>query len=245
MTATEDIEIIEMFSFLPFNGISCGDVNPIKLNEFNGTSMAWVTEILFPKKFRNLRRCSIAAGSVDNQPGTIIEKLVNGSLRYHGFEVDFAFAFASILNFSLNLKILPSRVNTVYPNKTATGLMKAVKDGTVEFIFGIFSIQQLRMEVFTETRSFYNDRTIVVIPPPMLIGTIEKFFLPFELYTWISVGVLLLIACAVITLLKFVPQKLQDFVLGSNIRTEYLNVLNVLLGGSQSKLPSETFQDFC
>lgn len=238
----ESLMRISMFTFLPFSGKSCGDTSPLKINEFDGVT--WTTEVMFPKKFKNLRKCPILAGSVVNPPGTIIKRLPNGMQINHGFEVDFANGFASALNFTLLLKIYPTGVNNIYANKTAIGLLKHVFEGEVNFIFGIFSIQQLRMELLSETRSFYNDRTILVIPPAVLIGPIEKFFLPFEFFTWIAILLLLAVACVVITVLKFLPSKFYNFIIGKNITNAYLDLWNVLLGGSQIKLPVRNFARF-
>lgn len=43
------------------------------------------------------------------------------------------------------------------------------------------------------------------------------------------------------TTLKFLPRSYHNFVIGKSIKNDFLNLLIILIGGSQKKLPSKTF----
>lgn len=233
-----------MLTFMPFNGVSCGDVSPIKINEFNAETLTWESKVFFPRKFDNLRGCSIKIGTFDDVPGTIIETDVNNITSYRGMEIDFMNGFAGSLNFKAELKIYPINPGKIFPNKTATGLMSRAYFQEVDLIFALFSLQQARVDYLSETRLFYFDKNILVIPKALLISPMEKLLLPFELLTWIGLLIVLLVACLVITLLKFTPRKFRNFVTGKSSRYDYLNLWLILLGGSQPNLPLRNFARF-
>lgn len=235
---------ISLFTFMPFSGAVCSETKPIIINEFDDRTMKWNSEVFFPKKFKNLQKCPIRVGTIDNPPGTLIKTLDNGTKTYYGFEVDFANEFASALNFSVDLKINPNMINNIFPNKTGTGLYKNILEGKVDMIFGIFSIQQLRIELMSETRPFYNDRIILVVPPATLIGPIEKLLLPLEFNTWVANLILISIAFFVMTVLRFLPRKYHNFIIGKFVKNDYMNLWKILLGSGQSKLPSRNFARF-
>lgn len=233
-----------MYTFMPFNGISCGDVSPIKINEFNAITLKWEFEVVFPRKFRNLQGCPIKVGTYDNAPGTIIVRGVDNSTRYQGFEVDYINGIAEALNFKVELQIFPINTGKFFDNKTANGLMNRAYSQEVDLIFALLSLQQVRTEFLSETRMFYCDKIILVIPKSLLIGPMKKLLLPFELFTWVGLLILLFVACLVIAILKFSPRRFHDFIAGKSSRNDYLNLWIILLGGSQPKLPFRNFARF-
>jgi hypothetical protein len=83
----ESLEIVSFLTFLPFNGKSCGDTKPIKINEFDGQTLTWKNENFLPKKFKNLQKCVIKAGAFKVAPLVIIET-INGEETFSGIAVD-------------------------------------------------------------------------------------------------------------------------------------------------------------
>jgi Ligated ion channel L-glutamate- and glycine-binding site len=219
-------------------------VSAVKINTFDGIALKWSTNDFFPKKFKNLNTCVIKAGSYENAPGTIVIKTKNESEISHGYEVELIRLLADSLNFTVEFKLFPISTGSVLANKTATGLIKRAYEGQVDFIFALLSLQTARKEHLTETRSLYNDKIILVIPSAILIDPIKKLFIAFELFTWIGILLVIFIACVVITVLNFLPGKYHNFIVGKNIRSEYLKLWDILLGGSQKKLPFRNFSRF-
>lgn len=234
----QDTSKVSLYTFMPFNGKYCGDVSPVKINEFDGKTIKWTTRNVFPEKFRNLYGCPVRAGSFETSMGTKIGTFSNGTTRFDGMEVDILRGFASVLNFTLEIKIFPLNQGAFFNNKTATGLMKGAYSNEVDMIFAMLSLQPSRMEFLTATRSIYNDKIIFVIPPELLIGAIKKLLLPFQSRTWIGVLLMFFLACTVVTISKLFSQR---FAVG---KSDCLQLWCVLLGGSLANLPQKNFQRF-
>lgn len=159
----------------------------------------------------------------------IVEKLSNSELRFHGNSIQFLKGLASVLNFDIDLHFFTDGAGVILPNGTATGLMRRAIDREVDLIVGLLSLQKTRMEHLSETQEFYHDDIIVVVPPPVLIGPITKLLLPLDYLTWIGVLSLLAVSCLVITILRLLPRKLHSMIIGENLQSPYLAVVEVLL----------------
>lgn len=233
-----------LITFFPFNGKSCNDVSPTMINEFDGETATWKSEVFFPKKFKNLQQCLIKVGGYNTPPELIVTKLANGSTIYAGLSIDIIKEFALTLNFSFEFKPYQNFLGEIYANKTATGLLNGAYSRDVDFIVGLLSLQASRMQHLSETRALFVDKIILVIPPASLFGSMEKLLLPFEFFTWIALVLTLTSACFVLTFLLFSSDKWRALIIGLNIKNEYLNIWNILLGGSQTRLPGRNFARF-
>lgn len=244
LVKARSISNVSLFTFLPFNGKSCDDMNAVKVNEFDDAAMKWKSEIFFPKKFRNLHNCPINVGTFDNPPGIIISNSSNGSTVFAGKAFDFLTGLASSLNFSLNVKIYPTDTGHFFKNKTGTGLLNKAYTGEVEVIVGILSLQESRTAFLSASSDLYFDKTILVIPSALPIDSLKKLLLPFEYWIWIGLVIYLFVAFCILTALRFSPQKFNKFVIGQSVKNEYLNIWNILLGVSLTKLPGRNFARF-
>ena len=239
----ESSQKAQLFTFLPFQS-SCDDFLPVKINEFDGKSLKWSANVFFPEKFKNLRKCVIRAGTYDNVPGTIIIKKSDGTQKLSGYEVEIIEFFGSVLKFTPQFKIFPLSTGSFLPNKTATGLMRRAFENEVDLIFSILSLQQTRKNHLSETKSLHTDKIVLVIPQAELVNPIQKLFLTFELFTWLGLFIVIIIACIVISILKLFPRKYHSFIVGENTKTEFLNIWIILLGGTQEKLPMRNFSRY-
>lgn len=226
-----------LFTFLPFKENSCDDVTPVMINEFD---RKWKTDIFFPKKFKNLNKCPIKAGTVDIKPAVIVGKFNKTS----GFEIDILNNFATSLNFSVHFTLYPPETMLKIKNNSVTQLMAEVYNRKVDLIFGLYSLQKSRMDFLSETKFLYFDSIIAVVPPAVLIGSLQKLLLPFDFFTWIALSVVLSISIVVIFFLKLCFKKHRDFIVGRNTRNHFLNLWNVILGGSLHNLPQKNFARF-
>lgn len=244
LTINEKSSNVPIFTFIPFKRKICNDVSPEKINEFNSESMKWTTNNFFPDKLNNLHNCSIRIGTYRNLVGTMVDVFDNGTKIYHGIEDDLLNEFVQSLKFSVDIKVYPVDSGVFFKNKTATGLMKRVFEGTVDMIYGYLSLQSSRTEFLSATNPIFNDKIILVIPPALLIGSIRKLLLPFHVFTWTGLLAMIIAACLIATIIKCLPQSVHDFVIGKNVRNEYLGIFYVLTGGSQKKLPFRNFARF-
>jgi hypothetical protein len=235
LSIDESSQTAQLLTFMPFNG-TCDNTSPVKINEFDGATMQWSTDAFFPKKFENLQNCPIRAGTYDTTPGTVITKIGKDKEIISGYEVEIFRIISKSLNFTSVIEIVK--------NKTTSNLLQKPQEKDVDLVFSFLSLQSSRIQVLTETDSLHNDKMVLVIPPAALIDPIQKLFFTFEFLTWIAILVVMVIACVVIAVLKFLPRSYYNFVIGESIKNNYLNIWIILLGGSQSKLPSRNFARF-
>ncbi|XP_037049057.1 uncharacterized protein LOC119083410 [Bradysia coprophila] len=234
--------LVSLFTYKPFSNGSCNNTNPIRVNQFDKTIMNWTTNEFFPKKFKQLNRCPLRFGCYENSPGVLVNNSESGLNRFTGMNIDFCVMFSGILNFTLNIFEYEKATGVIYPNKTATAMLKRVIENEIDFIFG--SLQRTRVEAMSATRIVHSDKLILVVPPPFLIDPMTKIFLPFTFASWISIGAVALLACSIVKLLEFTPKVVHDYVIGSNVKGSVLNVFNVFLGGTQKILPRSNFPRF-
>lgn len=237
--------VVSMFTYLPFANGSCNSTDSVQINQFNTTSTKWTTDRFFPKKFKQLNSCPLRFGCYESYP-RFITTTENGLKKFAGVTVDVSTAFSEILNFTLNFIAYGSSngggTGIIYENKSATGMVKKVVDN--EFDVMVTTLQIDRMELMSATRTLYFDRLVLVVPPPFMIRSMERIFLPFTSTLWISIGMVLLSACCVIQALKFTPNVLHNYVIGENVKGSMLNVWNIVLGGTLQILPQASFPRF-
>lgn len=233
---------VRMFTHMPFAKESCHNTRTTLINEFNETTMTWSTNIFFPNKFRQMNRCPIRYGCYQFTPAVIVETNVNGSRVFSGLNVDILRALSEVLNFTALFVELRQEGGIIFKNKTATGMLQKAIANEVDLVFS--SLQQERVDALSATRQVYSDKIILVVPPPFLIDPMTKMFLPFNVVSWTAIGVIALLACCCIKILKFTPTIVYDYVVGANVKGSMLNVFNVFLGGAQQVLPKGSFPRF-
>lgn len=106
---------------------------------------------------------------------------------------------------------------------------------------GYFASLPLRDYVMSASNVYYVSNMIWMIPSGREFSSSEKLLLPFKIEVWISCLVIFSIAFLVIVILKFLPQQMEEFVIGSKITATGLNVVNIALGGSIPKQPKRNF----
>ncbi|KAG4073031.1 hypothetical protein HA402_009450 [Bradysia odoriphaga] len=242
VTNPKSKDLLSMFTYMPFANESCNNNHTVLINEFNETTMKWSTNTFFPKKFKQLNRCPIRFGCYQSIPAVIIDTSENGSRKFSGAIVDILLRFSDVLNFTLSFMEIREGMGAIYKNKTSTGLLKKTIGNEVDLICG--ALQEDRSEALSATRHVFSDKIILVVPPPFLIDPMKKIFLPFTLASWISIGMVALVACCIVKLLKFTPPIIHDYVIGSNVKGSVLNICNIFLGGAQQTLPRGNFPRF-
>lgn len=116
-----------------------------------------------------------------------------------------------------------------------------VMKNQADFTLGMYTITFLRSRFMTSSALYYSVPFILIVPPGQSFTPFEKLFRPFTFTVWIFLLVVFLTATVVITIIKFQPTFVRDFVFGSKNRSPYLNVLNGFVGGSFHILPGRNF----
>jgi Ligand-gated ion channel len=133
----------------------------------------------------------------------------------------------------------------LYLNGTSNGATNMIINKKADFTIGKFAMTSLRNNYMAATFSYYSSPLIIVVPFGKPLTSLERLMKPFRRFLWILVLVVTVSAITFITFIKWKCNKaIQDFVLGTNNTSPYMNILAVFLGGSLAKLPGRNFARF-
>lgn len=228
------LESINLTTFLPFSDGTCNNLKPVKINEFNISTMRWKNSDFFPKKFKNLQQCSIRVGTYESAPGLIIRNVKNKTEIY-GFEGDMFNVIAARLNFTMNITAVTYGGGSVDKNGTATGLVEKIMLNEFDLIMSLFSVNYYRNIFLTPTKPYYVDKMIVIIPADRLLDSFLKIFFVFNYKLWLTLFVVFGLASFVIKLLQSKVSALDE------IRAPVMSLFVAIIGGSERNLPRKDF----
>lgn len=130
----------------------------------------------------------------------------------------------------------------IYSNESSTDALKMVMDGTVHLTIGKFSLSPISNQFLDPSQAYYSSPLIMIIPPGKPFTSLENLMKPFKLLMSLTVICIALIAFTVIVIFKWkFNETFTKFVLGSNNKHSFLNVLSVLLGVSLYRIPNRNF----
>lgn len=117
-----------------------------------------------------------------------------------------------------------------------------VIDKEVNLTLGYFASTPIRDMHMSASYVFYTSALVWMVPQGQILSSIEKFVKAFDDSIWVLFIIVLVIAICLVAFLKFYcPTHIQDFVVGPNIQSPGLNIINVTLGGSPNQLPARNF----
>lgn len=222
-----------VFTYMPFANEFIANSKPIRINAFDRKTWNWTTNAFFPKKFKQLNRYPLRFNGYHNSPRFITHNENESQIYYSGIAIDIVTILSNALNATLNILEYKPIGNIV-----GRLILANISD------FSLGSLQPNRVDILSATETIYSDALILVVPPPFLIGPMTKIFLPFTIASWISIGMVAMLAFCVVKLVKLTPKILQDYVIGSNVTGSLLNVWKIFLGGSLQILPRKNFPRF-
>lgn len=119
--------------------------------------------------------------------------------------------------------------------------MRMIMDKEVNLTLGFFSKSLQRDEHMTASYVYHSSNMIWVIPPGHQISSFAKLLRPFGEEVWF--GFLAVLACAYSAVLFFKSRSrnVQNFVFGQDNSSPGLNIVNIMLGGSISRVPFRSF----
>lgn len=115
---------------------------------------------------------------------------------------------------------------------------------TPNVYFDLFGIQQLLNTNLRMTRTFFDLKFELFVTPAVTYSPYEKLLLPFDIFIWTFLVVTFVATFIVIFILNHLSKSIQWLVYGKQVQTPFLNVISILLGISQTKLPTESFSRF-
>ena len=230
--------------FTPFSYGKCNEIRTVQINNFENDKLITGMASLFPNNFFNMHNCPVKVGIPSNLvPFIFIKHHQNGSYDLSGQSIEVLNTLASSLNFKPNLTYVGTE-GVLNENGTSTGSFKSLIKNESEFIIGNYWLKTHRLNFFGSSKPYTTEKIIFVIPPGKFLTSLEKLIYPFSLNVWLCIIASYIIACVVITTVKFSSIEVQRFVFGAGVRYPYLNLVIGISGGSQKILPKTNFARF-
>lgn len=111
----------------------------------------------------------------------------------------------------------------------------------VNLTLGYFASTSIRDLFMTPSYVYYTSNLIWMVPPGKAISSLEKLLKPFQFTVWVYFLIFLVSAFLTIGFLNFYSKKAMNFAFGENNGSPSLNIINIILGGSISKVPMRNF----
>ncbi|XP_055910835.1 uncharacterized protein LOC129945201 [Eupeodes corollae] len=171
----EEGGIVSIYTYYPFNEKICRDNTPKIHNYFVNKKLKWIKPT-FPDKLNNFRKCPLVAVIVEDPPFvSVIEK------NAFGFDVDILKSLADIMNFQIDVQIIPENNEThKFLDRV---LFDHIDDG--DLMIGGFLCSKDRIENFAGTNYFSSSSLQLVVKKPKAYSSLEILFFPFDWYTWL------------------------------------------------------------
>lgn len=230
---------ITLSTFLPFYNRNCGSLKVRIVNSF--INETWKNRVIFPKKLRNLYGCPIKLSTFEYPPAIIIHK-INGTEQISGHDVDLVRGIARVMNFNLSIEILkePSAWGFLMENGTSGGVLRKIIDQEADIAVGTYYLTQTRAK-FMSFSQYSRSNVVLVIPPGVPLSAFEKLYKPFSDETWMTLIIMLAAALLIIFVIRLQKKSVQHFVFGRHTGNPFINLLSIILNGSQHRLPMRNF----
>lgn len=233
---------VNMFTFHPFNVHLCNDMTPVKINSFDRKSMKWRNSEMFPDKFKNLHQCSLKIGANERPALLEVSRFHDDSIKLGGFEGELLNELAKKLNFSIQVG-QRQNASFVFDNGTAIGMFELLQDSQIDVIVSL-SLQLVRTKYFSASISHFSDAVVLVIPPPTAVSPLMKLFHVYTPTALKTVYAFFTLQIIIISIIKILPSKYYNFIIGSNVKSPILNLFAIATGISINQVPKRNFARF-
>lgn len=236
---------VEVTTFLPFGNEVCGSYLPKVVGNFRNGSFRSM-KAFYPNKFKNLRGCPLKIATFEEPLAIMKKSYSNGSFSYSGFDLDLVVEISKALNFKIDLKFFEGRTvkSKLCNNGTLSGVLCEIANHEAQISIGRYFLDVGSLNILDNSASYFSYPYVFVVSPARKLTNLEKLFHPFDRVVWFCFGILLITAIAVIQTLRCKLKRHQAFVFGTKIRHPLTNMLIVIVGSSQPKLPGRNFSRF-
>lgn len=241
-TVTRDNQELKLHTFMPFSKFSCGSTKPTFVNSYRDGKFLYEARGLFPEKMKNLHGCPIRVSvSNESKPFVSVTYFPNGTQTLKGSEITNLEALADTLNFELNYTGIGGEQFMYNNGSLKSGSLKYMHDDLADMSAAQWWLSFPRLQYFDSTISYYSESAVFSIPPGHELSSVQKLVYPFSLTVWILIVLVFLIGYLVIKFVNSKEQNVQTLVYGENVRHPVLNLVVGFMGGSQTKIPQNSF----
>lgn len=228
---------ITLLTYNPFSSRVCGSSSSMTVNSFvNGT---WTNRIIFPSKTKDLHGCPIKVSTFDYPPAIIVD---NSTKEVYGHDIDLIKGIARVMNFSVKIEMLdePGAWGFLTENGSSGGVLKRIIDFETDIAVGIYYLTQTRAK-FMAYSQYDSSQIVLVAPSGIPLSSFEKLYKPFSQETWIVLLLTFVIALLIIFVISIQSKSIQIFVFGRETGNPFVNLLSIVLNGSQHRMPNGNF----
>jgi hypothetical protein len=227
-----------MYTFFPYTEHHCGAVRPQILGRYKKSGPVYKYNY-FPEKIHSLFNCPLNVAVVKSTPYLFVEKSENGSVSIDGIDSVLLSYISNKLNFIPILK--DAKRGIIFPNGTTTGSVKMVQDLEANMTIGFMIKSSERDKAMTASYYYYTTKIVWVIPDGRPYSSFEKLFKPFKYKLWSVASCLFIFSCMLIAFWRWRLSYAWNFAFGKNMKTPYLDLFNLLFGGSVTTEPLKNF----
>ncbi|XP_055919445.1 uncharacterized protein LOC129951360 [Eupeodes corollae] len=170
--------IINVYTYFPFTPTSCRNSRPVIYNRFVNGQLEW-KKSTFPRKTRNLWKCTLKAIIWDTHPFINI-----GKKDIEGIEVALINAFADTMNFTIKWVISPNKRGDISGNGSLENAYKMLGEGEGDFNFAGNLCTPRRRTFLASTKEYFTSTLNILLKSPKSYSSLELLLIPFELSTW-------------------------------------------------------------
>lgn len=233
---------VKLMTFLPFQeGSKCRNNDVVEME-----IPAEDTESFFPNKFKNLQKCVVKVLTFEDILAVYKVNKSDGTHELAGFDIELINIVSKSLNFNLEFKFFEGigTWGTIYKNGSASGIIGELIKREGEIAISNYYLKQDRANVVDFSVSYHSSPSVFVVPPGAPFSPLQKLLQPFKSFVWMLIVSTFLTGLLVVVIVKKKPRKVQDFVFGEGVRSPATNMLIIILGGSQTRLPRHNFSRF-
>lgn len=229
-----------ILTFFPWGDDYCDKVRPVYLDGYKSNKSNEGLDF-FPDKTRNFHLCPLKIATYETQPFMKLTELGNNSYDISGLEGNMVKRLAEIMNFTIELVIVPERWGSTYPNGTVTGAIKLVHENIVDLTVGYFAQTITRNKYMKNGMFYYSYKLKWIVPPGQEFPPFDKLMKPFQMIFWIYIGLLIVISLVVITVLQKFTPSMRNFVIGQHVNHPILNLIGIFFGVAVPVTPTRNF----
>jgi len=238
-------EHISIVTFFPFrSSTDCSNTSPVIINEYFNASFTQDIENFFPNKMRNLQQCEIRVAISDEKPPHIYTKILSdGSKKFVGRDFELIKTLSENLNFKATLNVMETHA-CVFDYRGVDGGLNSILKNKSELAVTDCWLRLSKLNEFASTTSYAVDTFIIVFPILEDLTSFEKLLYPLAMTTWMLLISYISVGYLSIFIINRQSRKIQNFVIGQNVKYPYFNMLIAILGLSQNRLPMGNFARF-
>lgn len=238
----EDESSVKLLTFDWFTKVNCTGKQLVVVNEYR-KSTGWKNRNFEVKKFSDFHGCHIGIGVAQDYPASGLgrfldsdDKVIEGQYFYHGYYVTMIKELARNLNYKFRFNPSLTASFRDYGRYYFTNFSVDFRT----FACGTERYLQYPGE-FAMTNAHAFVENYLLVPPGELYSDLEKFVLPFDLWTWICIIIVFVVAIFVIFIVGFLGDNVKLEVYGVGVKYPIHNFFAHFFGIGQNVLPSNNF----